>query len=255
MLLRCVITFLLLAGNVVAGPRGSRTIIDLTETIRVGIVTETIGDAAMKALGIDEVSLTPEMTFQKTTGRSTRMCTSTQIGTPLDAGAHADPAGWPVNQVELERLIVPGVVVDARNKTSAEGITPADLTRYPIHAGDAVLLWFSYAQPKPGEMFSQAYLTEAAAKWLADRHVSVVGSNTPGLEDHTRAAKEHWMDPQNQEAAWPVHKILLRQKIPIIEGLTNLDKVAGKRFQFVALPLKIDGVDGAPVRAVAVLDQ
>ena len=230
-----------------------RTIIDLTDTIRVGMVEDTIGDAAMKALDIGEVAMSPEMTFTKTTGRSTRVCLSSQIGTHMDAGAHADPQGWPINDAPLDHLIVPGVVVDVRDKNDEQGIMVADLEKYPIHRGDAVLFLFSYAKPKPGEMFTQSFLTEEGAQWLVKHGVTCVGSNTPGLEDHKRGAREHWMDPANQKAAWPVHKILLGNRIPIIEGLTNLDKLVGKKFEFIGLPLKIDGIDGAPVRALAIL--
>ena len=237
-----------------ASAQKSKTIIDLTDDIRAGMVEDTIGDAAMKALDIGEVSMSPEMTFTKTTGRSTRVCLSSQIGTHMDAGAHADPDGWPVNEVLLDHLVVPGVVVDARSKTEDQGVTVADLKKYNIKPGDAVLILFNYAKPKPGEMFSQAFLTDEGAQWLADLKISCVGSNTPGLENHKRGAEQHWMDPANQKAAWPVHKILLHQKIPIIEGLANLDKLVGKKFQFIGLPLKIDGIDGAPVRAIAILD-
>jgi arylformamidase len=198
--------------------------------------------------------MSPEMTFAKTTGRSTRVCLSSQIGTHMDAGAHAMPDGWPINQAPLDHLIVPGVVVDVRDKNDEQGIMPADLEKYPIRRGDAVLFLFSYAKPKPGEMFRQSFLTEEAAQWLVKHGVTCVGSNTPGLEDHKRGAREHWMDPANQKAAWPVHKILLGQKIPIIEGLVNLDKLVGKKFEFIGLPLKIDGIDGAPVRALAILE-
>jgi kynurenine formamidase len=248
--------FLLAASNVSNAGDGkpASTIIDLTDTIRVGIVEDSIGDAAMKAFGIDEVSMSSEMTFQKTTGRSTRICLSSQIGTHMDAGAHADPDGWPVNDAPLDHLVVPGIVVDVRAKTDDEGITPADLEKYNIQPGAAVLFLFTYAKPKPGAMFSQSFLTEEAAEWLVKHGVQSVGSNTPGLEDHKRGAREHWMDPANQKQAWPVHKILLRRHIPIIEGLVNLDKLVGKKFQFIGLPLKIEGIDGAPVRALAVLD-
>jgi kynurenine formamidase len=251
-----LLLLLLTASNMVNadGGKTSPTIIDLTDTIRVGIVENSIGDAAMKAFGIDEVSMSPEMTFQKTTGRSTRICLSSQIGTHMDAGAHADPDGWPAHEAPLDHLVVSGVVVDVRAKTDDEGITPADLEKYDIRPGDAVLFLFTYAKPKPGAMFSQSFLTEEAAEWLVKHGVRCVGSNTPGLEDHKRGAREHWMDPANQKQAWPVHKILLRRHIPIVEGLVNLDQLVGKKFQFIGLPLKIEGIDGAPVRALAVLD-
>jgi arylformamidase len=252
---RVLLLILVTSGTMsAAGSKASRTIVDLTDPIRVGMVEGSIGDAAMKAFGIDEVAMSSEMTFTKTTGRSTRICLSSQIGTHMDAGAHADPDGWPINEAPLDHLMVPGVVVDVRAKTDEEGITSADLKKYAIHRGDAVLFLFAYAKPKPGTMFSQSFLTEEGAEWLAKHGVMIVGSNTPGLEDHKRGTREHWMDPAYQKEAWPVHKILLRRHIPIIEGLANLDKLVGKKFQFIGLPLKIEGIDGAPVRALAVLD-
>ena len=52
----------------------------------------------------------------------------------------------------------------------------------------------------------------------------------------------------------PIHRLLLTSgKTVIVENLTNLDKVGNKLFTFYALPLKFDGADGAPVRAIAIL--
>jgi kynurenine formamidase len=52
------------------------------------------------------------------------------------------------------------------------------------------------------------------------------------------------------------HKMLLSQRdIVIIENLTNLEKVSGGLFTFAALPLKYQDADGAPVRAVAILEE
>ncbi len=235
-----------------ARPQGK--IVDLTEGIHEGMVAESVGKAAMELFGIHEVRLEPEMNFQKTTGRSTFLETSTQIGTHMDAGAHVDPNGWTVDKVELDRLISPGVLVDLRSKTSGDPITPRDFEKYKIRPGDSVVLFFNYQPPRPGELYSQAYLTEEAAQWLVEHRVQCVASNTPGLENLKRAQQNHWTDPANQKIAWPVHKILLGAKIPIVEGLTNLDQLIGHRFEFIVLPLKIVGVDGSPVRAIAILD-
>jgi kynurenine formamidase len=49
------------------------------------------------------------------------------------------------------------------------------------------------------------------------------------------------------------HKHLLEKNIPIVEMLSNLDKVAGKRFIYIGLPLKIQGLDSSPIRAIAIL--
>jgi len=229
-------------------------IVDLTGTIYVGMVRETLGDAMIEKYGIHEVSMEPEMTFEKTTGRSTYLGVSTQVGTHLDAGAHVEPNGWSVDRVELDHLIGPGVLVDMRSKTADDPVTPADLEKHNIQRGDMVVFYFDYHRPKPGELYSQSYLTDETARWLVARGVRCVVSNTPGLENFKRGVAQRWTEPANQKVAWPVHKILLGAHIPIVEGVTNLDQLVGKRFQFIALPLKIAGADGSPVRAIALMD-
>ena len=236
------------------GPAHQKKIVDLTDTIRVGLVRETLGDAAVEKNGIHEVRFEPEMNFRVTTGRSTYMSISTQIGTHMDAGAHVEPDGWPIDQVDLEHVMGPGVVVDVRSKSAEDPVNPSDLEKYNLRSGDIVIFYFHYETPKPGELYSQSFLTDETARYLVAKKVRCIGSNTPGIENFKRGVAKHWTDPANQKAAWPVHKILLGNQIPIIEGLVNLDAVLGKRFQFIGLPLKILGADGSPLRAIAILE-
>jgi len=238
-------------GMVAQTPRHS--IIDLTAPIEVGMVRKTLGDAMIEKYSLREVSLTAEMTFEKTTGRSYYLGVSTQVGTHMDAGAHVNPDGWTVDQVRLDSLMGPGVLVDVRKKTADEPVTPADLEKMNIRPGDVVIFYFDYRPPKPGELYSQSYLTDETARWLVARKVRCVASNTPGLENFKRGVAQGWTDPANQRVAWPVHKILLQAHIPIIEGLANLDPLIGREFDLIALPLKIVGADGSPLRAIALL--
>lgn len=228
-------------------------IVDLTDTIRVGLVEQTAGRAMIEKYGIHEVTMEPEMNFKVTTGRSTFLGVSTQVGTHVDAGAHVEPDGWTVDQIDLDRLMGPGVLVDVRGKTAEDPVTPADLEKHNIHEGDIVVFYFNYHPPKPGELYSQSFLTNETACWLVAHKVRAIASNTPGVENFKRGVSQHWTDPENQKVAWPVHKILLSQRIPILEGLTNLDRLLGKQFRFIALPLKIAGADGSPVRAIAIV--
>jgi kynurenine formamidase len=248
------IVFSILIPSAVSAAGGDKPqIIDLTDTIRVGLVEQTAGRAMIEKYGIHEVSMEPEMNFKVTTGRSTFLGISTQVGTHVDAGAHVEPDGWPVDQIDLDRMMGPGVLVDERAKTADDPVTPADLEKQSIHEGDIVVFYFNYHPPKDGELYSQSYLTDETARWLVKHKVRAIASNTPGVENFKRGVAQHWTEPQNQAVAWPVHKILLSHRIPIIEGLTNLDQLLGRRFQFIALPLKIAGADGSPIRAVAVL--
>jgi len=179
-------------------------LIDLTDTIHVGLVRETAGRAMIEKYGIHEVQLEPEMNFQTTTGRSTFLGISTQVGTHVDAGAHVEPDGWTIDKIDLQLLIGPGVVVDVRKKTADEPVTPADLTRYDIQHGDIVLFYFNYHPPKEGELYSQSYLTDETARWLVARGVKCIASNTPGVENFKRGVAPHRTDPRNQKVAWTV---------------------------------------------------
>ena len=53
---------------------------------------------------------------------------------------------------------------------------------------------------------------------------------------------------------YPVHLHYRKTRVPHMENLCNLDKVAGKRFMFFGLPLKIRKGSGSPIRAIAILD-
>jgi arylformamidase len=82
------------------------------------------------------------------------------------------------------------------------------------------------------------FLTEAAARWLAEQGATFVGIDSHNIDD-TRAGSR------------PVHSILLGADIPIGEHLTNLGALPGSGFRFSAVPPKISGMGTFPVRAFA----
>ncbi|MEI6280362.1 MAG: cyclase family protein, partial [Verrucomicrobiae bacterium] len=82
-------------------------------------------------------------------------------------------------------------------------------------------------------------LTTAAAEWIAARRITLLG-----------------MDAPSPSAAWKeAHEILLRPgvEIVVVENLTRLDLLP-ERFTFIGFPLNVQGRDGAPVRAVALVE-
>jgi kynurenine formamidase len=76
------------------------------------------------------------------------------------------------------------------------------------------------------------------ARKLVEKEVSIIG-----LDSYT---------PDDEP--YDVHKILLKEDILIVENLTNLDKLVGKRFNCYIAPLKIENSDGAPCRVIGILD-
>jgi kynurenine formamidase len=50
------------------------------------------------------------------------------------------------------------------------------------------------------------------------------------------------------------HHVFFHAGVTVVEYLTNLDRIGAARCRFVALPLRIEGADGSPVRAIAMVD-
>jgi kynurenine formamidase len=168
------------------------------------------------------------------------------VGTHLDAPSHFIPDGPAIDQIPLGRLHGHGVVWPARRRVG-ETIGPDDLdgASPPARPGDMVLLdtgwsrWFGTAAYD-----DHPWLSEAAATWLADRQVSLVGMDlpTPDLPVPRRPAEGF---------GWPVHKILLSRGVLIVEHLAGLASLSGQRVEIIVGALNVEGADGAPARILA----
>lgn len=79
-------------------------------------------------------------------------------------------------------------------------------------------------------------MTGDAAEFLVDRGITLIGVDFPSID----------------RPPFPAHEMLLGNDVLILENLTNLDAVTGPVFQLSAIPLRIIGRDGSPVRAIAI---
>lgn len=84
------------------------------------------------------------------------------------------------------------------------------------------------------------YLTPEAAEYLVSQKVKMVGIDAHNIDDVSKATR-------------PVHSILLKENIYIIEHMTNMQALPQEGFLFHALPPKLKGVGSFPVRAYATL--
>jgi kynurenine formamidase len=103
------------------------------------------------------------------------------------------------------------------------------------------------------EFWTEAPWTSAAAcQWLVARGVKAVGYDYP--PDHP--VRDLVLGRQRAIASeeWATHYTFFPAGIGVIEYLANLDRLDRDRVRFLALPLKLDGGDGAPARAIAILD-
>lgn len=150
----------------------------------------------------------------------------------LDCSAAFGPAGE----------ITPQVLQEAEQR-SGEHITPGDIVL--LHTG-----WSRFFTSAPQKYLNEHMgLTKAAGEWLRERGARTVGIDCSTVETVTGALHA------------PVHMNFLRpeslglpadQFIAIIENMTNIDQIPAHRFEFVGLPLPLEGSSASPIRAIAI---
>ncbi len=183
-------------------------------------------------------------------------------GTHIDAPIHFAEGKKTVDQIELNQLIAPGVKIDISQKTSANRdyqITADDIRNWETENGkipewSIVLFQTGYAAkwPNKKEYLGTDQKGDAAvkdlhfpglhpdtAKWLvANRKIYAVGIDTASI-DH------------GQSTLFGAHVALMTNNIPAFENVANIDKLPAKGFRVFALPMKIKGGSGGPLRIVA----
>jgi kynurenine formamidase len=195
---------------------------------------------------------------------SNNFFTSEHGGTHLDAPVHFAQGRQSADQVPLDRLVGPAIVIDvteAANDGADYQVTTADLENWERQNGtipsDAIVLLrtgFSRHWPDAARYLGTAERGEQAvaklhfpglhpeaAKWIvANRPIKAIGIDTASID-------------YGQSTLFESHRILYEQNIPAFENLTSLDRLPVKGASVVALPMKIKGGSGAPLRAIAIL--
>jgi len=208
-----------------------RKVVDLSITI-------------MEGMTIFPGDIIPEITqvsdFNEKGYRLSRITLGSHTGTHIDAPSHMIEGGATINKISLDSLMGEATIIDLTHIRAGKAITPSDIQQKDIKKGDIVLLCTVIGKRRRDKkiLTNYPYLSLEAAEWLIKKGVKAVGVDCISIEKHGGRK-------------YPVHNYLLTQNISVIEGLTNLDAVKGKRILFICIPLKIKGVDGAPARAIA----
>ncbi len=193
-------------------------------------------------------------------------CTAEHGGTHLDAPVHFAAGRQPVDQIPLDRLIGPALVIDVTSAASANAdyqVTTADFEGWERQHGaiapDSILMLrtgFSQRWPDAARYLGTAErgqtavaklhfpgLHPAAARWLvANRPIKAIGIDTASID-------------YGQSTLFESHRILYDRNIPAFENLTALEQLPPRGAHIIALPMKIKGGSGAPLRAVAILPE
>jgi kynurenine formamidase len=185
-------------------------------------------------------------------------------GTHLDAPIHFSAGGNTADKVPLRKVVGPAVTVDVRAKANANAdylVSVQDLEAFEAANGriarDTIVLlrtgWSSRwpdarrylgtaergdaAVPKlhfPG-------LSVEAAEWLVkQRRIRAVGIDTASID-------------RGQSTDFRAHRVLSAAQVPVFENVTNLNRVPAEGFHVIALPMKIEGGSGGPLRTIAII--
>jgi kynurenine formamidase len=152
----------------------------------------------------------------------------------------------------------PAAVVDLSHLGDNAEVTAAELEKHAGHvqAGDIVLLrtdWPRKVDVSTEKFWRDApYTGRSACDWLIARRAKAVGYDYP--PDYT--VRTSIFEPGRKVAPeeCTTHHAFFPAGVTVIEYLTNLDRIGAPRCRFMALPLRLEGADGSPVRAIAMVD-
>ncbi|MEO5961743.1 MAG: cyclase family protein, partial [Opitutaceae bacterium] len=165
-----------------------------------------------------------------------RVTMSVHGGTHADAPYHYNDRGTPIDALAPDLFVGPARVIDARGHATFtpalfDGLVAADFAATPriLFRTDTWLDLTTFPQTWP-------LLDRALPAWLAARGVKLIGFDVPSVDPLT-----------NTDMA--IHHLLDAANILILESL-DLRNVSAGVYELIALPLKLRGGDGSPVRAV-----
>ena len=183
-------------------------------------------------------------------------------GTHLDAPIHFAADRWTAAEIPLERLMGPAVVIDVAAKAAEDPdyrLSKEDLRLWaarngPVPEGAVVLLRTGWGERWPNRktylgddtagdasnLHFPSYGEEAARYLVEERRVAVLGVDTASI-DHGPSTE------------FIVHQIANGANVSGLENVAHLDQLPEVGAWVIALPMKIGGGSGAPVRIVALV--
>jgi len=183
-------------------------------------------------------------------------------GTHLDAPKHFSATGRTTDQIPLEQLMAPAIVIDATAAASKDrdyrltrdAVLAFEKANGVIPRGSAVLMrtgWSRFwpnaktylGDDTPGDASKLSFPSfgvDAARLLVEERGVAALGIDTASI-DYGRSTD------------FQVHRVAAARNVPGFENLTNLDRLPPRGGFVIALPMKIEGGSGGPLRAVALV--
>lgn len=172
--------------------------------------------------------------FSKSSTYESRISMDMHTGTHVDAPLHMIEGGSTIETLDLDTVITKCKVFDLNH--ISHRITREDLLNKGIEEEDFIILKTRNSNTEEFD-FNFVYLEKSGAEYLREKKINGVGIDALGIE---RSQPEH-----------ETHKILMEAGITIIEGLRLKDIREGS-YMLCAPPLKIEGAEAAPTRALLI---
>jgi arylformamidase len=189
--------------------------------------------------GNPEIEITLQQAVAKGAGANVSLVRfGSHTGTHADAARHFFDDGQTVDKIPLERLIGPALLLSFSDDVRAVGA--ADLRKHDLKGRKRILLRTRNSALLSQREFARdyTYLAPDGAQYLVDNGVELVGIDYLSIE-------------QFHSGHHKTHRTLLERSVVILEGL-DLSVPAPGEYELICLPLRIEGCDGAPARAVLI---
>ncbi|MEW6638292.1 MAG: cyclase family protein [Actinomycetota bacterium] len=181
---------------------------------------------------------------------------SDHAGTHMDALKHIRPDAPGADGIPLEYCFSDGVVLDFRHKEYGAGISAAEIDEalekigYRLKERDIVLIQTGASAYNTEERYLTDHcgMTREATLHLISQGVRLMGIDAVTFDPPVWAMFE-------RKQFWEAHRVMWEEDYWHIENLMNLDQLPPHGFKLSVLPVKWVGTTGAPVRAVAILDE
>jgi arylformamidase len=189
--------------------------------------------------GNPEIDITLQQAVAKGAGANVSAIRfGSHTGTHADASRHFFDDGQPVDQIPLDRLIGPALLVSFADDVRSVGA--AELKAHDLRGRKRILM-----RTRNSALLSQkefvpdyTYLAPDGAEYLVDKGIELVGIDYLSIE-------------QFHSGHHKTHRTLLAKSVVILEGL-DLSVPPPGEYQLICLPLRIEGCGGAPARAVLI---
>src|SRR5204863_3757349 len=191
--------------------------------------------------------------------QSTVLTVACHAYTHVDAPVHFLPGDRDIASVPVDKWMGGAALVDLTHLGDNGEVTAAELDAHAGHVrrGDIALLRTD--RPRKVSVESEKFWRDApytgrsACDWLVGRGVKAVGYDYP--PDYTVRTSIFEPGVRLTPEQCTTHHVFFPAGVTVIEYLANLDQVGVARCRFIALPLRIEGADGSPVRAIALVGE